>query len=71
MQKEIGLYNILGLERNHIGIVMFLETIITSIGSLAGGIAAGIIGSKLALLLLLKLLHIPSVPVSYTHLWKL
>lgn len=60
-QKEIGLYNILGLERNHIGIVMFLETIITSIGSLAGGIAAGIIGSKLALLLLLKLLHIPSV----------
>lgn len=50
-QKEIG----------HIGIVMFLETIITSIGSLAGGIAAGIIGSKLALLLLLKLLHIPSV----------
>ena len=60
-QKEIGLYNILGLERNHIGIVMFLETIITSIGSLAGGVAAGIIGSKLALLLLLKLLHIPSV----------
>lgn len=60
-RKEIGLYNILGLERNHIGIVMFLETIITSIGSLAGGIAAGIIGSKLALLLLLKLLHIPSV----------
>ena len=60
-QKEIGLYNILGLERNHIGIVMFLETIITSIGSLASGIAAGIIGSKLALLLLLKLLHIPSV----------
>ena len=60
-QNEIGLYNILGLERNHIGIVMFLETIITSIGSLAGGIAAGIIGSKLALLLLLKLLHIPSV----------
>lgn len=60
-QKEIGLYNILGLEKNHIGIVMFLETIITSIGSLAGGIAAGIIGSKLALLLLLKLLHIPSV----------
>lgn len=60
-QKEIGLYNTLGLERNHIGIVMFLETIITSIGSLAGGIAAGIIGSKLALLLLLKLLHIPSV----------
>lgn len=60
-QKEIGLYNILGLEKSHIGIVMFVETVITSIFSLAGGIAAGILGSKLALLLLLKLLHIPSV----------
>ena len=58
-QKEIGLYNILGLERNHIGIVMFLETIITSIGSLAGGIAAGIIGSKLALLFLLNAASYP------------
>lgn len=60
-QKEIGLYNILGLERNHIGIVLFLETILTTILSLAGGIAAGILASKLALLLLLRLLHIPAV----------
>ena len=27
-QKEIGLYNVLGLEKTHIGIVMLLETII-------------------------------------------
>ena len=60
-QKEIGLYNILGLERNHIGIVLFLETIITTILSLSGGIAFGILASKLALLLLLRLLHIPAV----------
>lgn len=60
-QKEIGLYNILGLERNHIGIVLFLETILTTILSLAGGIAFGILASKLALLLLLRLLHIPAV----------
>lgn len=38
-QKEIGLYNILGLERNHIGIVLLLETIFTTILSLTGGIA--------------------------------
>ena len=60
-QKEIGLYNILGLERNHIGIVLFLETILTTILSLSGGIAFGILASKLALLLLLRLLHIPAV----------
>ena len=60
-QKEIGLYNILGLERSHIGIVLLLETIFTTILSLAGGIAIGILSSKLSLLLLLRLLHIPAV----------
>ena len=52
--KEIGLYNILGLERNHIGIVLLLETIFTTILSLTGGIAIGILASKLSLLLLLQ-----------------
>ena len=60
-KKEIGLYNILGLERSHIGIVLLLETIFTTILSLAGGIAIGILASKLSLLLLLRLLHIPAV----------
>ena len=60
-QKEIGLYNILGLERSHIGIVLLLETIFTTILSLAGGIAIGILSSKLSLLLLLRLLHIPAI----------
>lgn len=41
-QKEIGLYNILGLERNHIAIVLLLETIFTAILSLSAGIASGI-----------------------------
>ena len=49
-QKEIGLYNILGLEKGHIGKVMFLETIMTSLLSLAAGIGFGILGSKLSLL---------------------
>ena len=60
-QKEIGLYNILGLERNHIAIVLLLETIFTAILSLSAGIASGILASKLSLLLLLRLLHIPAV----------
>ena len=67
-QKEIGLYNVLGLEKTHIGIVMLLEKIITTVISLTAGIAAGILGSKLALLLLLRLLHIPAVLGFYVSL---
>lgn len=60
-QKEIGLYNILGLEKGHIGKVMFLETIMTSLLSLTAGIGIGILGSKLSLLLLFRFLHVPAV----------
>lgn len=59
-QKEIGLYNILGMEKGHISRMMLAETVITSVISLAGGILTGILGSKLALLLLLKLIHVPA-----------
>ena len=48
------------MEKGHIGKMMFLETIFTSIFSLAAGILVGILGSKLALLLLLKLIHLPA-----------
>ena len=60
-QKEIGLYNILGLEKGHIGKVMFLETSMTSLLSLTAGIGIGILGSKLSLLLLFRFLHVPAV----------
>lgn len=59
-QKELGLYNILGLEKKHISMVMALETLISSAISFVGGILTGILGSKLALLLLLKLIKVPA-----------
>lgn len=59
-QKEFGLYNVLGMEKRHISHLMLVETVITGFISLTGGLAAGILGSKLALLLLLKILHIPA-----------
>ncbi|MDO5134457.1 MAG: ABC transporter permease [Eubacteriales bacterium] len=59
-QKELGLYNILGLEKGHIAKMMLLETVISSLVSFAGGILVGILGSKLALLLLLKLIRVPA-----------
>lgn len=59
-QKEIGLYNILGMEKGHIAKVLFLETVLTSIVNLIGGILLGILFSKLSLLFLLKLTLAPA-----------
>ena len=59
-QKEIGLYNVLGMEKRHISRMMLTETLLTGAASFMGGIGAGILGSKLALLLLLKILHLPA-----------
>lgn len=59
-QKEFGLYNILGMEKIHISQMLLAETVITGAASLTLGILAGIAASKLALLLLLKLIHIPA-----------
>lgn len=60
-QKEIGLYNILGMEKGHIARMMLVETVMTSVISMILGIGLGILGSKLALLLLLKMIHIPAM----------
>lgn len=59
-QKEIGLYNVLGMEKRHISRMLLVEMVITGAVSFAGGIGTGILGSKLALLFLLKVLHLPA-----------
>lgn len=58
-QKELGLYNILGLEKRHIAALCFWEMLLCAAVVISGGIAAGILLSKLILLLLLKLVQIP------------
>lgn len=55
-KKEIGLYNILGMEKRHIGKVISYETIIIAVISLTLGIGVGILFSKLMFLFLLKLI---------------
>lgn len=56
--KEFGLYSILGMEKRHIGKVVFWEIAITGIFSIAAGIIAGILFSKLMFMVLLKLLYL-------------
>ena len=60
--KEIGLYNILGMEKKHISLMMLFENVIITIISLTAGIVFGIIFSRLMFLVLMKLIKADSVP---------
>ena len=55
-KKEFGLYNILGMGKGHIGIILFWETLIVALFSLSVGLCAGIAFSKLAELGMVNLL---------------
>lgn len=55
-QKEIGLYNILGMSKRHIGAVLFWEMVYTCLIAVGLGLLLGILFSKLLLLLVFKLL---------------
>ncbi len=54
-KREIGLFNILGMEKKHIGTIMFYETVFIAFVSLAGGIGGGFLLSKGVYLLLLRM----------------
>ena len=51
-QKELGLYNILGMEKRHMARLLFWETVYSALLSVLGGLLLGILLSKLLLLLL-------------------
>jgi len=55
-KKEFGLFNILGMEKKHIARIMLLETVMIGLLCIGLGLIAGMLFSKLALLLLLKIL---------------
>lgn len=54
-KKELGLYSILGLEKKHIGIMMFWESLIIYGVVTASAIILGLLFSRLVFLLLLNL----------------
>ena len=55
-KKEIGVYNILGMEKRHIAKVLGLETVFVAVIAIVCGILAGIVFSKLILMLLYRML---------------
>lgn len=67
-KKEFGLFNILGMEKRHIGKMMFWETVIVAFISIAGGLIVGIALNKLVVLALVRLLEF-DVPFGF-HISK-
>ncbi|HHU05859.1 MAG TPA: ABC transporter permease [Clostridiales bacterium] len=64
-KKEIGLYNILGLGKRHLGKMMFFETLYVALFSIVIGLFLGMLLSKLMLALLLKMVSFP-VPLGFS-----
>lgn len=58
-KRELGLYSILGLEKKHIGIMLFWESLMIYCVVMVGAVALGLLFSKLIFLLLLNLAKMP------------
>lgn len=54
-KKELGIYNILGMEKRHIAKVLMLEMLFTAAVTIAGGLAFGIIFNKLLAMILYRM----------------
>lgn len=68
-QKELGLYNILGMEKRQVGHVLILESFFMAVLSVVLGLATGILFSKLALMGLLRLLQF-DVPLASPSVFR-
>ena len=64
-KRELGIYSILGMEKKHIGIMMFWESLILYGIIAASAMALGLLFSRLLFLLLLNLARLP-VDIAFT-----
>lgn len=55
-KKELGIYNILGMEKRHISRILAYETLFTAVIVIGGGLVTGILFNKLMNMLLYKLM---------------
>lgn len=63
-KKELGLFNVLGMEKKHLALVLFFENLFTSLISLALGLLGGIVLNKLMFVILLRLLQF-DIPLGF------
>jgi putative ABC transport system permease protein len=60
-KQELGLYNILGMEKRHVGRVLFFETFYSSILTIVLGLVTGVLLYKICTLFICYLLKVESV----------
>jgi len=58
-KRELGLYSILGMEKKHIGMMMFWESLVVYVIVIVAAILMGLLFSRLIFLLLLNLAKMP------------
>lgn len=63
-KKEFGLYNILGMEKRHLGRVVLWESIYSFLVSMAAGLAAGVLFSELVFLAVERVLRL-DIPLRF------
>ena len=68
-KKELGLYNILGLEKRHIAAVLTLETVLSALLSIGSGLIIGVLLDRLMFLVLRNLLAF-DVTMTYAFHWQ-
>ena len=64
-KREFGIYSVLGMEKRHVGRVLFFENLYSSLLSAAVGLCAGMIFYKLCSLLICRLLQTDAVAGFY------
>ncbi|MCI9443368.1 MAG: FtsX-like permease family protein [Oscillospiraceae bacterium] len=67
-KKELGLYNILGMGKGHIAVVLVIETFIIGVLGIGGGMITGLVLHKLVSLILHKVMWMP-VPFGFYICW--
>ena len=68
-KKELGLYNVLGMGKPHIAVVLAFEMLMIGVLGIGGGFIAGVILHKLVSLILHSLIGIP-VPFGFYICWN-
>jgi len=59
-KKELGLYNILGMEKKHIALLLFFESLFIALVAIVLGIVSGFVFSQLVYLILLQMVQMTS-----------
>ena len=63
-RKELGLYQVMGMDKKNLSLMMLWETLITAAVSLGAGLLLGLALGKLMFLIFLKVVHFP-VPLDF------